>query len=50
MGESLTGHVGTNENCSNLATKLFYGRKRKFRLSNLLYRIYGDLWSFRRKY
>ncbi len=28
MGESLTGHIGTNENVGDLATKVLYGQKR----------------------
>jgi hypothetical protein len=28
MGESLTGHVGTNSNPADLATKVLYGKKR----------------------
>ncbi len=28
MGESLTGHIGTNKNVGNLATKVLYGQKR----------------------
>jgi hypothetical protein len=28
MGESLTGHVGTNDNPADLATKVLYGKKR----------------------
>ena len=43
MGDSLTGHVGTNNNCTGLATKVLYGGKRKFHMSNLLYDIYDDL-------
>ena len=43
MGDSLTGHVGTNENCADLATKLLYGGKRKLYTSNLLYDIYDYL-------
>ena len=39
MGEYLTGHFGTNENCFDLATKVFYGRKNRFYLSNLVYDI-----------
>ena len=42
-GESLTGHVGTNKNCADLATKVLYGGKRKFHVSNLLYNIYDDM-------
>ena len=43
MGKSLTGHIGTNKNCANLATNLLYGGKRRFHVSNLLYDIYDDL-------
>jgi len=28
MGESLTGHIGTNENADDLATKVLFGQKR----------------------
>ena len=30
MGDSLTGHVVTNKNCADFATKVFYGGKRRF--------------------
>ena len=43
MGKSLTGHVGNNKNCADLATKVLYGGKRKFRVSIFLYDIYDDL-------
>ena len=43
MGDSLTGHNGTNENCSDLSIKVLYGVKCKFRVSNLLYDVYDDL-------
>ena len=43
MGESLTGHVETNENYAALATNVLYGGKRRFHVSNLLYYIYDDL-------
>ena len=39
MGDSLTRHVGTNKNCADLATKVFYGGKRRFHVSNLLFDI-----------
>jgi hypothetical protein len=42
MGESLTGHIGSNENVGNLATKVLYGRKRRYMVSQLLYVIYDD--------
>ena len=43
MGDSLNGHVETNKNCADLATKVLYGGKRKFHVSKLLYDIYDDL-------
>ena len=43
MGESLTGHVETNKNCADLATKVLYGGNPRFHVSNLLYNIYDDL-------
>ena len=43
MSESLTGHVGTNENCADLATKVLYVGKIRFHVSNWLYNIYDDL-------
>ena len=46
----LTGHVGTNDNCADLATKVLYGGKRGFHVSNLLYEIYDDMWAFDWKY
>ena len=42
VGESLTRHFGTNENCADLSTKVLYGGKRSLHLSNLLYDIYDD--------
>jgi hypothetical protein len=42
MGESLTGHIGTNENVGNIATKVLYGQKRRYMVSQLLYDIYDD--------
>ena len=46
MGESLTGTIVTKNNCSNLATKVLYGEKRKFYMPNLLYDIYYDMRTF----
>ena len=43
MGEYITRHVGTNKNCADLNTKLLYGGKCKFHVSNLLYNIYDYL-------
>jgi hypothetical protein len=42
MGESLTGHVGTNSNPADLATKVLYGKKRQDMVMKLLYNIYDD--------
>ena len=44
--ESLTGQFGTNGNYSYLVTKVMYGGKRKFHVSNLLYDICDGLWEF----
>ena len=43
MGDSLNEHVGTNINCADLATKVLYGGKRRFHMSNFVYNIYDDL-------
>ena len=43
MNESLTRHIGTNENGADLATNIFYGGKHRIHLSNLLYNIYDHL-------
>jgi len=47
MGESFTGHIGTNENADDLATKVLYGQKRWCMVSKLLYDndIYDDNWN-----
>jgi hypothetical protein len=42
MGESLTGHVGTNSNVADLATKVLVGKKRRGMVNKLLYNIYDD--------
>jgi hypothetical protein len=42
MGESLTGHVGTNSNVADLATKTLSGKKRRGMVSRLLYNIYDN--------
>ena len=42
MGESLTGHVGTNDNPADLATKVLYGKKRQDVVLKLLYSIYDN--------
>ena len=35
VGGSLTGNIVTNKNCADLATKVFYGGKLRFHVSNL---------------
>jgi hypothetical protein len=42
MGESLTGHIGTNKNVGDLNTKVLYGQKRGYMVSQLIYDIYDD--------
>ncbi len=42
MGESLTGHIGTNENIGDLTTKALYGQKRRYMVSQLLFDIYDN--------
>ena len=41
-GKSLTGHVGTNSNVTDLATKVLVGKKRQSMVNKLLYNIYDD--------
>jgi hypothetical protein len=42
MGEHLTGHIGTNENVGDLATKVLYGQKWRYMVSQLLHDIIYD--------
>ena len=42
MGKLLTGHVGTNSNPADLATKVLNGKKRWDMVLKLLYNIYDD--------
>ncbi len=42
MGESLTGHIRTNENVGGLATKILYGQKWRYMVLQLLYDMYDD--------
>jgi hypothetical protein len=42
MGESLTGHVRTNDNVADLATKVLSGKKRRGMVNKLLYNVYDD--------
>ena len=43
IGYSLTGHVGTNENCADLSTKLLYAVNRRFCVSNFSTNTYDYL-------
>ena len=40
--ESLPGHVRTNDNSADLATKVLYGKKRRGMVLKLLYNIYDN--------
>jgi hypothetical protein len=40
MGESLTAHIPTDKNGADLLTKVLYGQKRRYHVSNILYDIY----------
>lgn len=40
MGESLTAHIPTDKNSADLLTKVLYGQKRRYHVSNLLYDIF----------
>ena len=42
MGNLLTGHVATNSNVADLATKVLSGKKRQSIVNRLLYNIYDD--------
>ena len=42
MGDSLITHIPTGENRADLLKKVFYGRKWRHHVSNLLYDIYDD--------
>jgi hypothetical protein len=42
MRESLTGHIGMNENVCKIAKKVLYGQKRRYLVSQLLFNIYDD--------
>ena len=42
FGCCITAHIGTNENVGDLATKVLYGQKRRYMVSQLLYDIYDD--------
>ena len=42
MGESLVGHIPIKENVTDLMTKVVYGHKRQYLVSNILYDIHDD--------
>ena len=42
MGELLTGHVRTNDNPANLATKVLHAKKLRDMVLKLLYNVYDD--------
>jgi hypothetical protein len=37
MDKSLTGHIRTNKNVGDLATKILYGQKQRYMVAQLLY-------------
>ena len=41
-GESLVGHIHSKENVAYLMTKVLYGHKRRYLVSNALYDIHDD--------
>ena len=42
MVESLVGHIHSKKNGADLMTKVLYGQKRKYLVSNILYDIHDD--------
>ena len=42
MGESLVGYIPSKENIADLLTKVLYGEKRRYLVSNILYDIHDD--------
>ena len=42
MGESLVGHIPSKENIADLPTKVLYGHKRRYLVSNIVYGIHDD--------
>ena len=42
MGESLVGYIPSKENVADLLTKVLYGEKRRYLVSNILYDIHND--------
>ena len=42
MGESLVRHLPSKENIADLMTKVLYGQKRRYLVSNICYDIHDD--------
>ena len=42
MGESLVGHIPSKKNVADLMTKVLYGHKRRYLVSNILHDIHDD--------
>ncbi len=42
MGESLITHINSDDNLSDLMTKVTHGSKRRWLVGNILYDIYDD--------
>ena len=45
MGESLVDHIPSKENITDLLTKVLYGEKRRYLVSNILYDIHDNHMS-----
>ena len=44
MEESLEGHIPSEENITDLMTKVLCGQKRTYLVNNILYDIHDDHW------
>ena len=42
MGESIVGHVPSNENVADLMMKVLFGQRSKYLVSNIHYDIHDD--------
>ena len=42
MGESQVGHIPSKKNVADLLTKVQYGHKRRYLVSNVLYDVHND--------
>ena len=42
MGESLVGHISSKDSVTDLMTKVKYGDKRRYLVSNILYDIHDN--------